>query len=125
MENKTRSIVWKVLLAVVAVSVVGIGTALVQENKSNDEENILDTRYVWTAPTVGTPVDHYLVQVLVNEVKTEDHGPVSSPEITVPLKRGNKYQIRVAAVDASGAQGPWSIWSELYNPELASPAPPE
>ena len=116
---------WNVLLAVVAVSVVGIGTALVQEDKGSDELTLPDAKYVWTAPTVGPPVDHYVVQVLVNDVETLNYDPVSSEEIRVPVEYGNKYQVRVAAVGTNGKQGPWSIWSELYNPELDAPDPPE
>jgi len=34
---------------------------------------------------------------------------------------GNKYRLRVAAVDDAGVQGPQSIWSQPYTPELAPP----
>lgn len=124
MKNKTRSIVWKVLLAVVAISVVGIGTALVQEDKGSDDLQVPDARFVWSAPTTGTPVHHYVVQVLVN-ADTLFFDPVVSEEITFPVEYKNKYYVRVAAVDAGGTQGPMSDWSGLYFPELDPPAPPE
>ena len=68
----------KVLLAVAVISVVGIGTALVQENKSFNSETAPDVEFVWTAPTTGTPVHHYRAQVLVNERDTLFFDPVMS-----------------------------------------------
>jgi hypothetical protein len=121
MEKKTRSTVWKVLLAVVVVSVVGIGTALVQENKSFDINSAPDAEFNWTAPMTGTPAHHYVAQVLVNERDTLFFDPVTSTSIMLPVVYGNKYRIRVAAVDASDIQGPMSIWSVPYTPELAAP----
>jgi len=121
MEKKTRSTVWKVLLAVVVVSVAGIGTALVQENKSFDVDSAPDAEFNWAAPTTGTQVDHYVAQVLVNERDTLFFNPVTSESITLPVVYGNKYRIRVAAVDASDIQGPMSLWSLPYAPELAPP----
>jgi hypothetical protein len=121
MEKKTRSMVWKVLLAVIVVSVVGIGTALVQENKSSDIDSAPDAEFNWTAPTTGTPVHHYIAQMLVNERDTLFFDSVMSESITVSVVYGNKYRIRVAAVDASDIQGPMSIWSVPYTPELAPP----
>jgi hypothetical protein len=121
MEKKTRSTVWKVLLAVAVVSVVGIGTALVQENKTFNPEDAPDAKFVWARPTTGTPVHHYVAQVLVNERDTLFFDPVPAEEIMLPVVYGNKYRIRVAGVDAEGVQGPMSIWSLPYTPELAPP----
>ncbi len=121
MEKKNRSTVWKVLLAVVVVSAVGIGTALVQENKTSSSQAAPDVEFVWTPPNTGTPVHHYLSQVLVNERDTLYFAPVTTESIMLPVVYGNKYRIRVAAVDADGIQGPLSIWSLPYTPELAPP----
>ena len=121
MEKKTMSTVWKVLLAVVIVSAVGIGTALVQVNKTFDSTSAPDVEFVWTAPTSGTSVHHYLAQVLVNERDTLFFGPVETESIMLPVVYGNKYRIRVAAVDADDIQGPLSTWSLPYFPELAPP----
>lgn len=121
MENNSRSTVWKALLAVALVSVVGIGTALVQENKNEVEQIAPDVEYTWTAPTTGTPVDHYVAEVMVNDGDTYLIDPVPGESIMLPVQYGNKYQIRVAAVDAANAQGPMSIWSLPYTPELGPP----
>ena len=56
MQVKTRSMAMKVLLAVVLVLAVGIGTALVQENKTFDSQAAPDTEFTWTAPTTGRSI---------------------------------------------------------------------
>jgi len=111
----------KVLLAVVVISALGIGTALVQENKSFNGQSAPDVEFVWTAPTTGSAVHHYRAQVLINEVDTLFFDPVPAESIMIPVVYGNKYRIRVAAVDASNIQGPLSLWSLPYSPELAPP----
>ena len=121
MGKKTRSTVWKTLLAVVVIAAVGIGTVLFRENKIRSSRSDLDVEFTWTMPTTGTPVHHYLVQVLVNERDTLFYDPVMTESIMLPVVYGNKYRIRVAAVDAYEIQGPLSIWSLPYIPE---PAPP-
>ena len=121
MGKKTRSTVWKTLLVVVVIAAVGVGTVLFRENKTRSSRSDLDVEFTWTMPTTGTPVHHYLVQVLVNERDTLFYGPVMTESIMLPVVYGNKYRIRVAAVDAAGIQGPMSIWSQPDSPELAPP----
>ena len=111
----------KVLLAVVLILAVGIGTALVQENKTFNSQSAPDVEFAWTAPTTGTPVHHYVVEVLMNKRDTQMFDSVPSESIMLPVIYGNKYEVRVAAVDAAGIQGPQSIWSLPYTPELAPP----
>ena len=64
---------------------------------------------------------HEFFQGLVNERDTLFYGPVMTESIMLPVVYGNKYRIRVAAVDAYEIQGPLSMWSLPYIPE---PAPP-
>ncbi len=121
MSKITRSTVWKVLLAVALVLIVGIGTALVQENKTFNSQSAPDVEFTWTAPTTGSAVHHYVVEVLTNERDTQLFDSVPSESLMLPVIYGNKYRLRVAAVDAAGVQGPQSIWSQPYTPELAPP----
>ena len=121
MEKKTRSVVWKVLLVVAALSIVGIGTALVQGNKIFDPGNAADKEFEWTAPTSGTPVHHYVAEVLVNEKDTLYFDSIPNEATLLEATYGNKYRMRVAGVDAAGVQGPWSEWSNPYAPELPPP----
>jgi hypothetical protein len=121
MGNMTRSTAMKVLLAVVAVAVLGIGTALVQENKAFNRESAPDAEFTWAAPTSGSPVHHYIAQILVNERDTLFFDPVMTESVMVPVIYGNKYRLRVAAVDGDQVRGPMSMWSLPYSPELAPP----
>ncbi len=124
MENKFRSTGWKVLLAVALISVVGFGTALVQDNKNADDQSAPEAEFIWTAPTTGSPVDHYVAQVLVNDIDTLFFDSLPAESILVPVVYGNKYNVRVAGVDVNDIQGPMSIWSVPYTPELGPPPVP-
>jgi len=121
MKKIDRSTVLKVLLAVVLLLAVGIGTALVQENKTFSTQSAPDVEFTWTAPTTGTAVHHYTVEVLINERDTQVFDSVPSESLMLPVIYGNKYRLRVAAVDAAGVQGIMSLWSQPYTPELAPP----
>jgi len=121
MRKKTRSVLWKALLAVAVVSVVGIGTALVQGNKRFDSRSAPDEEFIWTPPTSGTPVDHYVAEVLVNEQDTLYFNSIPDESTLLEVTYGNKYRMRVAGVDAAGVQGPWSQWSLPFAPELPPP----
>ncbi len=78
-------------------------------------------RYTWAPPDHGTPVEYYVAQVLVNDVDILIIDPLPSELASVNVVYGNKYSIRVAAVDASGTQGPYSGWSDPFTPEVAPP----
>jgi hypothetical protein len=81
--------------------------------------------YTWTAPTTGSPVDHYVVQ------HSQDGGTwvtidenVPSNSYTLTAAYDVEHSIRVAGVDAEGRQGPWSVASEPYTPSLGAPGQP-
>ncbi len=86
-----------------------------------DTEEAIVAEYTWTAPEYGTPVDHYVAQLLVNDVDILTIEDLPSEYVSVEVVYGNKYSIRVAGVDAQGNQGPYSEWSEPYTPELGPP----
>ena len=77
--------------------------------------------YTWSAPRDGTPVAHYTVQILINDIDIEVIEPVFSEQVSVEMEYGNKYRVRVAGVDAAGTKGPYSIWSMPFTPELEPP----
>lgn len=65
--------------------------------------------YHWTAPTTGSPVHHYVCEW--------DHGQTditisNKHRFTIPVIP--RTRLRVAGVDSSDHQGPWSKWSEFY-----------
>ncbi len=77
--------------------------------------------YVWSAPTYGTAVEYYVAEVMINDVDIQTLDPLPSEYVSVEVVFGNKYRIRVAAVDKNGIQGPFSPWSAPFTPELAPP----
>jgi hypothetical protein len=122
MNKKTRTqIIKSLLLVVVLVSAAGIGTALVQENKEMDFSGAPDIEFEWEAPTTGTPVHHYVAQVLVNTLDTLYYDAIPTESLLVAVAYGNRYEVRVAGVDIEGIQGPWSAWSPPFNPEIQPP----
>ncbi len=108
------------LMIFVALGVL-FGLMIVGFTVRGDIADAPDAEYTWTAPEYGTPVDHYVAQVLVNDVDILVMGPLLSGYARVEVVYGNKYRIRVAGVDAAGNQGPYSGWSVPYTPELAPP----
>ena len=84
------------------------------------EDNIT-ADYTWTAPEYGTPVEHYIAQVMVNDVDIQTLDNIPSEFVSVVVVYGNNYRIRVAGVDADGNQGPYSEWSDPYTPEVGPP----
>ena len=86
-----------------------------------DVEEAIAAVATWTAPEHVAPVDHYVSQILVNDVDILTIEDLPSEYVSVEVVYGNKYELRVAGVDAQGNQGPYSEWSEPYTPELPHP----
>jgi len=70
----------------------------------------------WDAPTEGTAVVYYVVELSVND------GPFlllgqqpASNSITIDQTPNNEYRMRVAGVDSDGHQGGWS---EISLPDM-------
>jgi len=80
--------------------------------------------YTWTAPTTGSSVDHYIVQHSVDGGAWTQVGSVSNNSYTLNAEFGVAHRIRVAGVDASDRQGPFSVASDPYTPDLGSPGQP-
>ena len=77
-------------------------------------------RCSWDPPTYGTPVHHYILQV-VNVTYDPDtpvvYDNIMDEYLDVPVLFTNTYKARVAGVDSLGRQGPWSQWTPLYEPD--------
>ena len=110
---------WGLVLAVVVLGLAG--AVFVRAHAPADKMAAPSVTFTWTAPTTGSAVDHYLAEVKINDLEVMEFGPLAQEQVTVQVAYGNKYQVRVAAVDAKGIQGPMSIWSEPYSPELDPP----
>jgi len=100
---------------ILGVGVLGVQTAAAQT---------VDATATWTAPTEGSPVDHYVVQISQDGGPYQNAGSTQTTTITLQLQVGSSYTVRVAGVDAQDRQGPWSLSSDPYTPELGPPGQP-
>lgn len=107
---------WTVIPGVALILLLAAGgAALAQEQVT----------YTWTAPTTGSPVDHYIVQHSVDGgawVTVADN--VTETTYVLSADYDHQHQIRVAGVDAQGRQGPFSEPSDPYTPTLGAPGQP-
>lgn len=78
----------------------------------------------WTAPTEGSPVDHYVLQLSTDGGPFTTVGSVTGTSYTLDLDVGSTYIARVAGVDAQDRQGPWSPESDPYSPDIGPPGQP-
>lgn len=81
------------------------------------------SRLSWIAPLGGTPVHHYLVQVIELGAAGSDttvFNNVTGNYQDVPVEFGMTYKARVAGVDSLERQGGFSKFTPIYGPE-ASP----
>lgn len=85
----------------------------------------MSTAYVWTAPTTGSAVHHYLVVMSQNAGSTwSTEVSVTSATATLPLPVGVATIVRVRGVDALGRTGVWSDTSLPYTPDPGVPGQP-
>ncbi len=87
-------------------------------------QTTVQVTFVWTAPTEGTPVDHYVVEHSVNGGPYDQVGTVTGLNYTLVATVGDSHVIRVAGVDDQARQGPYSLSSEPYTPDLGPPGQP-
>ena len=83
--------------------------------------------YVWTAPTEGSPVIVYLVQVNENGAGWVDAGTTPDAIATWTFNDFEwlqTYLVRVAGRDIELRVGPWSPESDPYKPDPGPPGPP-
>ena len=120
MNRKTRSrIVTSLLVLMVMVVAAGAISEKIQDQEIVNEGPEL--KIDWTAPTTGTPVEYYVAELLVNRTDTLFFDHIPHETLRFSSQIGNDYKVRVAAVDAEGIQGPWSIWSAPYMTEMGPP----
>lgn len=78
----------------------------------------------WSPPTEGSPVHHYILQLSTDGGPFTTVGSVEGTTYVMELEVGSTYVARVAGVDAQDRQGPWSLDSEPYSPDLGPPGQP-
>lgn len=116
--NKSRLLGIVVLATVVAIA----GAVLVQANTEQNRMAAPSVRYTWSAPATGSPVVSYKAEVMVNDRDLLVFEGLQDESVSIQVDYGNKYLVRVAGLDAQNKQGPWSIWSLAYAPELDPPS---
>ena len=84
-----------------------------------------DVTYVWTAPTTGSQVVKYVVELNIDGAGWLQVSEVTTETITFSTFEFLKtYEVRIAGVDAVDRQGPFSISSDPYTPDLGVPGQP-
>jgi glyoxylate utilization-related uncharacterized protein len=78
----------------------------------------------WTAPTTGSPVHHYVVELSTGGGAYQAAGTTTTLSISLTLTVGTTYTVRVAGVDSQSRQGAYSLPSEPYTPTLGPPGQP-
>jgi hypothetical protein len=84
----------------------------------------VDVNYSWTAPTTGSPVDHYVIQHSINDGSWTQIATSASNSYTLTATVGDSHRIRVAGVDAQSRQGGFSVASDAYEPDVGPPGQP-
>ncbi len=91
------------------------GVALVQGGGSI--KNLLDPpddmTFEWTAPTTGSVVAKYEVQIRTGGLNSTDVETqfVTTNQVTFSVDWLTLYEVRVRGVDGAGHVGSWSVWS--------------
>lgn len=82
--------------------------------------------YTWTAPTTGSPVVRYTVELRTNGAAwVEVSSATTSPTYTFSTFDYLKtYEVRVAGVDALNRKGAYSNSSDPYMPDQGIPGAP-
>jgi len=113
---RTKTLLKISLFAVLLAVALPAATTLAQTE--------IPVNYSWTAPTTGSPVDHYVVEHSLNGGQWTLVGTTAENSFTLAATSGQSHQIRVAGVDASNRQGPYSLASDPYMPDAGAPGQP-
>jgi hypothetical protein len=83
-----------------------------------------EVQATWTAPTTGTPVETYILQLSVDEGPFTTYATTDTTNATITVEALRTYVARVAGVDAQDRQGPWSETSDPYTFDPGPPGAP-
>jgi len=113
--NTKRSIIIPCIMCMMALTLTAA---------SAEAQTEMPVTYSWTAPTAGTAVDHYVVEQSIDGGTWTQISTVSTNSYTLSATVDHSHQIRVAGVDASSRQGPFSAASDAYTPDPGAPSQP-
>ena len=112
-----RNLGISVTALLLALALVGFATPVAAQTT-------VEVTYVWTPPSTGSPVDHYIVEHSVNGGGYSQIATTASTTYTLVATIGDSHQIRVRGVDDQDREGPNSLPSEPYVPDLGPPGQP-
>ena len=113
MKNRTLTLV---LLALLSLSLLAAAPAVAQTT--------VTLEYTWDAPQTGSPVDHYVIEHSVNGGPFVQVGTSSTNTFILEATVGDSHRVRVAGVDDQNRQGPFSLPSDPYTPDVGPPGQP-
>ncbi len=99
-------------------------TTILLAAPASAQTTTVNVSYSWTAPTTGSAVDHYVVEQSIDGGNWAQIATASTNSYTLAATVSHAHQIRVAAVDASDRQGPYSVASDSYTPDAGAPGQP-
>jgi hypothetical protein len=108
----------RIAIAGLVLAVLVVGTLPAQA------QTTVQVTASWTAPSTGSPVHHYVVQLSTNGGAYQPAGTTTTLSMTLTLTVGSTYTVRVAGVDAQSRQGVYSSPSDPYTPDLGPPGQP-
>jgi hypothetical protein len=118
-KNPMRRSLGPVLLLSIVLSLGAALTAV-----ADPLDNPPPVTWAWSEPTSGPPVDHYRVELRVDDDDWVFQGTTTETSFTLDvLAYLFRYRLRVQAV-ADGVRGPYSPVSETYVAELPEPPSP-
>jgi len=106
------------------ITMFAVLLAVVLPAASTLAQTEMPVNYSWTAPTTGTPVDHYVVEHSINGGQWTQIATTTDNSYTLDATLGQSHQIRVAGVDASDRQGLFSQASDAFMPDAGAPGQP-
>jgi|GEM_PF-1824614 len=109
-------------LAKIALAAFTLATLMVAGSALAQTE--VQVNYTWSAPSTGSPVDHYVVQHSVDGGGWTQVASVSTNSYSLTASVGQSHRIRVAGVDDQDRQGPYSVASDPYEPDVGPPGQP-
>lgn len=112
----------KKILSVISLVILMFALPLI----SNAQTTVPSVTYQWTTPAGGSPVVQYVVEVRVDGGDWVEYLTTSNETVTFvnTLEYLKTYEVRVAGVDALDRQGPFSVPSDPYTPDLGVPGQP-
>jgi hypothetical protein len=111
-------------ITLLKITIFAVLLAVFLPAASSFAQTEVQVNYTWTAPSTGSPVNHYIVQHSVNGGSWTQIGTSNDNTYTLTATVGQSHQIRVRGVDDQNREGLWSEASDPYLPDAGAPGQP-